>query len=150
MVNKLVKIKKADLTKGPVHLLQKLGALNETLGRTYPMHVYISRADYDILKTYTAKLFKKESLHSKRSLANAVGMEILNHGPNSLLQDGIKPGFAVVNTGALRQNMQADRDAAVTEIANRRKANQDLFDKIEHVKQEPKMTLLNKIVKLFA
>lgn len=84
----------------PMDLLVKLGASNAT--STFPQHVYFSKVDYKTLENNVRKLAKKQfPYYTKKYIDSVVGFEMLNYGPNSGLEDAIKPGFAVIDVGAI-------------------------------------------------
>lgn len=94
---KIVKLKKSWLKKSPLDLLRALGAVQLDKREAYPEKVYMSKEDYAKLRKNTMKLYRQEygSL-SSNALRNAVGMELLNFGPNQSLGNAIKPGYVLV------------------------------------------------------
>jgi hypothetical protein len=101
---KSVKLTKKMLTLSPGELLIKLRAVNKELKQAYPQHVYFSKEDYKNLRANTRKLLKKEYPYiNSRKLNTAVGMELLNLGPNEGLKDAIRPGYALVDEEAIEK-----------------------------------------------
>ena len=107
---KVIKLTKRDLNLSPDDLLRKVGAVNEDLQRAYPSEVHMSEEDYKTLaKNVKAKFRKEYPYISKKALESAVGMCLLNYGPNtSAFSKAIKPGFVVVDTDKLETEMARD------------------------------------------
>ncbi len=100
---KTVKVTKKMLKLHPQDLLIKLGAANVEKRRAYPQHVYFSKADYKELRANVQKMAKKEYPYSsKKGLDYAVGMTLLDLGPNETLAEAIKPGYAVVDFDSIK------------------------------------------------
>jgi len=98
---KVHKIKKkwySDLSQ----MLKDVGAVEGLMG--YPGFVYWSAKDEEKSKKAIRKAFKdKYGYMSDRSLDSGVGMEYLQYGPNSALEDVLKPGYLVVDTRAIKE-----------------------------------------------
>ena len=95
---KTVKLTKNLLKKAPSDILIALGAVDSGKKQAFPSHVYFSKEDYAQLRKNTLKLFQKEypGIRVKR-LKTSVEMELLNYGPNELLADAIRPGYALID-----------------------------------------------------
>ena len=95
---KTVKITKKMLKMHPQDLLVELGAVNLEKKQAYPQHVYFSGVDYKQLRQNLNKSARKQyPWLLKKGLDRAVGMELLNYGPNESLAEAIKPGWALVD-----------------------------------------------------
>jgi hypothetical protein len=106
---KIVKLTKKMLALDPVDLLKKLGACDSHTA--FPNHVYFSKADYKTLKSNVRKLAKKQFMgYSKKYIDNVVGFEMLNYGPNSSLEDAIKPGHALIDEVGIGKEIVYGRD----------------------------------------
>src|SRR5271156_6839651 len=104
-----VKLTKKMLSLDPMDLLVKLGAANKT--STFPQHVYVSKKDYTAIESAVRKMAKKQFPgYSKKHIDNVVGFEMLNYGPNSLLENALKPGFAVVDVDAIADCNRYDKE----------------------------------------
>lgn len=82
----------------PDTLLLKLGAVHKGYG--LPTHVYMSKEDYKELTAVVRRQFKKEYPGSQRT-EYSTQMTMLNLGPNTSLQDGIRPGYILVDDDAI-------------------------------------------------
>jgi hypothetical protein len=106
---KAIKLTKKMLSLEPMDLLVKLGASNETTA--FPQHVYVSKQDYKSIKNNVRKLAKKQFPgFAKKHIDNVVGFEMLSYGPNSVLEDALKPGFAVVDFEAIEIDCKFDEE----------------------------------------
>jgi hypothetical protein len=113
---KAVKIRKTDLKKTPEDFLRKVGAVNEELKRAYPEHVFMAKEDYALLKKNLARKYRKEIPYiSKRRLQNSVGMHLLNCGPSEILDEGVRPGYVLVDVEGIKLQEQLDRDVEAAE-----------------------------------
>lgn len=109
---KTVKLTKKLLNKHPADLLKELGAVHGKYA--YPSHVYFSKADYATLEKSLRTTFKKKYKgYTKRAEDIAVGMEMLNYGPNESFKDVIVPGYALIDLEA----MEAERKSIETDVA---------------------------------
>jgi hypothetical protein len=100
---RLVKIRKSWLNDASL-LLKKVGALQGN--QAFPSDVYISEEDYKTLEYATTQFGKKMGFRGDR-LKSAVGFELLNLGPNTLLAKALKPGYVLVDDDAIRQSTEA-------------------------------------------
>jgi hypothetical protein len=89
---KVVKLKKTDYSDLE-QFLRRLQLVDGT--NAFPERVYVSTADIRKFRAALTKQGRKQGL-SGRQLEFAVGAEMLNLSPNGILQDALKPGFAVV------------------------------------------------------
>lgn len=95
---KVVKIKKSWLKKEPADLLRLLGVVDEKLREAHPERAFSSKEDYAKLRKNLLKLFKKERPgFTKKWYDMAVGMELLNFGPNQSLEEVIRPGYMLID-----------------------------------------------------
>ncbi len=96
---KVIKLTKKDLLT-PSNLLLKTNAVIGN--QAFPQHVYISKKDTKTMKKNLTNLAKKQFKKAKKNhISMSVGMEMLNLGPNSLLEDVIKDGYALVDVKAI-------------------------------------------------
>lgn len=99
-----VKLNKNWLKLHPADVLTKLGATYPERKQGFPSHVYFSREDSKTLKENLKKLANKSFPGaSKRLIANCVGMDWLNYGPNESLKDVVRPGYALIDNEAIEQ-----------------------------------------------
>jgi len=93
---KIIKLIKSDY-KSLDSFYRRNGLVQEVDGRqsVNPSDVYISKKDAKRFKSELAKLAKKRGMSAHRAKV-AVGYEWLNLGPSEVLEDQIKPGFAIV------------------------------------------------------
>ena len=95
---RVVKIKKRyyrDLE----FMYKDLGLVTESNGRKSvdPSVALMSKKDYAILKKQTFLQFKKEYPYLKKSgLLAEVALYLLNLGPSTLAENGIKPGYMII------------------------------------------------------
>lgn len=95
---KTIKLTKRTLRLHPADLLIKLGAVDLEKKRAYPSHVYFSKEDYKELRVNLRKNAKKQYPGFRsRYIDSAVGMELLNYGPNQNLEEAIRPGYVLVD-----------------------------------------------------
>lgn len=95
MVFKTIKLSKKDLNSSLEDLLKKY---NLVQGNTaFPEKLYLSKHDYEILYKNITKQFKKElKVGGKSYIDYCVGVYFVNLGPNTSLQNVIKPGYAII------------------------------------------------------
>ena len=99
---KIIKLTKKDLLS-PSNLLIKADAI--VGNQAYPQHVYLSKKDNNTIKNNLTILAKKQfKTATKNQIQMSVGMEMLNLGPNSSLEDAIKDGYALVDIKAIKEN----------------------------------------------
>jgi diphthamide synthase subunit DPH2 len=104
---KTIKLTKKMLQMHPADLLVKLGAVNLTKKRAYPSEVYFSQADNKkLLKNLEKRANKKLKGCSKKAIEYSVNMDWLNYGPNSGLEEVLKSGWAVVDTGTIDKDKE--------------------------------------------
>jgi hypothetical protein len=114
---KQFRIKKADLRKGPLHVLTLVGAVAVELSRAYPSHVYMSAEDYAELKRNFAKDIKKlmGKTGTRKSIAYEVAIDMLNFGPSTVISSSVRPGYVIVDTDGIACNIANDRTAIQAE-----------------------------------
>jgi hypothetical protein len=99
---KVIKLTKKDLLS-PSNLLLKADAVIGN--QAYPQHVYVSKKDKEKMKKNLVALAKKQFKGAKKNRIDmAVGMEMLNLGPNSSLEDVIKDGYALVDVNSIKKD----------------------------------------------
>jgi hypothetical protein len=91
---RIIKLTKKDLKAGWEHILNKAGLVHENRG--YPGNLYMSKADIKDVRQEYIKRFKKGGRNA-RLVKYSEGMHFLNLGANSLLENVIKPGYALVD-----------------------------------------------------
>lgn len=103
-----IKIKKTHL-RDLVKLLRAADAVDGVCA--YPSGVYISNQDYKELVKNVKKSFKKEYPGiSPNALKNAVGIHLLNLGPNQSLGESIRPGYLLVDRKGIDQSIKNARE----------------------------------------
>lgn len=104
---KAIKLNKRLLNKHPADILIEFGAVD--LNQGFPEHVYFSKEDYQTLKKNLIKKAKKELKgYSNHYIKYAVGVELLQFGPNESLASAIKPGFALIDMDAIENEKHSN------------------------------------------
>lgn len=97
---KQYKIKASEYANLPA-LLTRVGATEGN--RAFPSDVYVNKKTLALFKSALKKLAKKKyPFLSERRLNNAVGMELLNLGPNE--SKDVKDGYIAVDTESIENN----------------------------------------------
>lgn len=92
---KIVKLSKKDLNSSLEDLLKKYNLVMGT--SAFPERLYLSKKDYNKLYNNIKKLFKKELKIGGKSYINySVDAYFTTLGPNTSLQNIIKPGYAII------------------------------------------------------
>lgn len=104
---KTIKLTKKMLKMHPADLLIKLNLVNKEKTIVYPQHVYFSKEDYKELRGNLMAYAKKQvPFSTKRLLDCTVGVDLLNYGPNESLADAIKPGYAIIDEEAIKNERE--------------------------------------------
>jgi hypothetical protein len=91
-----------------VDLLRKLDAVGET--STYATRVYLSHEDAAVLRRNNRRKIRSQMKYaSKKAVDHAIGMDWLNHGPNTSLGKSIRPGWALVDDDGIRTDKFVER-----------------------------------------
>lgn len=130
---KVLRIKKSDLKKDPDQILAKVGAIDLDLKRAYPSHVHMSYQDYtELTRNLRRKVRKLLGRYAtKQSVNQAVSLELLQFGPSTVLGEAVRPGYVLVDTEGLQENIDRDRKAIEAEAA----AALDLSERRERMNQ---------------
>jgi hypothetical protein len=92
----------------------------------------MARQDYKLLKKNLVKTAKRAfKNHSAKSIQKIVGTELLQYGPNELIGEGVKPGYVIVDTVGIEENVESDMRAIAAEQAHQKEKVAAFHDKME-------------------
>ena len=106
---KTFKIRKSEYNNMEA-LLKRVGATNDEMTKAYPHLVYANEKDLKKMNKAVVAEFKKQSPHyTKKHIAFAAGMYMLNLSPSTLKGNPLKDGYLLVDNLGIKEEQNGEQ-----------------------------------------